>query len=223
MRSSWLSKLRGSRGGAALSALTGVAALGVSGCRQHGAQEIYSVPRVACSGKPFVLKWSAQGKGVISAWPMPPEWSDLVVEDSGERLLSIGERTTFTLTVPDADPRERSKSAEVAVVTEVLDRSAVMTCDEQKKVHFLLALADMPGAARVSKFHDPFATVDGTRAPAEVCVSHLGQTRCVEPGKTVELDEPVQGAWELSLPQGVAVDCADAPGKLGIQLDFECR
>ncbi len=218
----WWFRLRGSCGGAALSALSGVAALGLSGCSHPGVQEMHSVPRVACSGKPFVLKWSARGKGVISACPMPPEWTDLVVEGSGERLLSIREGTTFTLTVPDADPREQSKSAQVGLLTEVLDRSAVMTCDEQNKVRFLLSLDDMPGATRVRKLHDPFATADGKRAPAEVCVSHLGQTRCVEPGKAVEIDEPVQGAWELSLPEEVVVDCEDAPGKLGIQLDFEC-
>jgi hypothetical protein len=164
-----------------------------------------------------------QGKGIISAHPRPPEWTDLVVEDSGEHSFSIQAPTTFTLTVPGAKPRDRSKSAKVLLLTSAPDRSVVVQCDVPGKVYGTFSLPDVPDSVRVSKLHDPYATADGKRAPREVCVTHLCHTRCVAPGQSITLDEAAQGTWQLSLPNSPAVDCENGPGKLGIQLDFECR
>jgi hypothetical protein len=205
-------------------AIAGVfAALGVSACCHPAAQEIYSVPRVACSGQPFLLRWTARGRGTISARPKPQAWTDLSVEDSGEHSLSIQAPTTFTLTVSDAKPRDQSRSADVSLLTSAPDRSAQVQCDVPGKVYGTFSLADVPDGVRVRKLHNPYVTADGKRADREVCVSHLNQTRCVPAGQSIELDEPAQGTWQLSLPSSPVVDCESGPGKLGIQLDFECH
>lgn len=216
-----LARCRFTLRGRAASGLLGVAsALVASSCSHPAAEEIYSTPRTACPGQPFLLKWSARGKGVISACPKPPRWSDMVVDGPGETHVAIETTTTFTLTVPEADARVQSKLAEVALPT--MDRSAVVKCDVPGEVYGRLNLSDIPNGVRVRKLQNPVATADGKRAPREVCVIHLGQARCVEPGHHVDLDEPAQGDWELRLPDGAGIDCASGPGKLGIQLELGC-
>jgi hypothetical protein len=185
-----------------------VSALAASACCRPAAHEIYSVPRVACPGQAFLLKWRTHGKGVISACPTPRKWINLVVEDSGEQSLAIHAATTFTLTVPDAEPRDQSKSAEVLLLTSSPDRSVEVQCDVPGKVYGIFSLVDVADGVRVRQIHHPYATTDGKRADREVCISHLGETRCVAPGQ--------------SIPNSPAVDCANGPSKLGIQLDFEC-